>query len=271
MMSQTGVDGVVVGRGCLGRPWLFADLAAAFEGRTERKLPALGEVMATMRRHAELLASWLGTEREGVVDFRKHVAWYLKGFPVGGDVRRGLAMSSSLAELDGYFAPPGPGHAVPGRHPGQAARAAPTPRARSRCPTAGSTTGTTTPCRPVPRWRTPAAERRPQPRSSPAACRPADLPPLPARAPRTRRSAGTPPGGFRRPRRSGSSALDRRDLQLELDLVADQHAAGLQRGVPGHAEVLAADRGPGLEADAGVAERVDRGAQELHVERRSAW
>ncbi|MEY9906749.1 nifR3 family TIM-barrel protein [Catenulispora sp. MAP12-49] len=104
MMNQTGADGVVVGRGCLGRPWLFADLAAAFEGRTERKLPALGEVMATMRRHAELLASWLGTEREGVVDFRKHVAWYLKGFPVGGDVRRGLAMSSSLAELDGFFA-----------------------------------------------------------------------------------------------------------------------------------------------------------------------
>ncbi|WP_370348111.1 tRNA dihydrouridine synthase DusB [Catenulispora sp. EB89] len=104
MMSQTGADGVVVGRGCLGRPWLFGDLAAAFEGRSERKLPDLGEVMATMRRHAELLASWLGTEREGVVDFRKHVAWYLKGFPVGGDVRRGLAMASSLAELDGFFA-----------------------------------------------------------------------------------------------------------------------------------------------------------------------
>ncbi|WP_370380207.1 tRNA dihydrouridine synthase DusB [Catenulispora sp. GAS73] len=104
MMSQTGADGVVVGRGCLGRPWLFADLAAAFEGHSERKLSDLGEVMATMRRHAELLASWLGSEREGVVDFRKHVAWYLKGFPVGGDVRRGLAMSSSLAELDGFFA-----------------------------------------------------------------------------------------------------------------------------------------------------------------------
>ena len=104
MMAETGADGVVVGRGCLGRPWLFADLAAAFDGRDERKLPDLGEVMATMRRHAELLASWLGAEREGVVDFRKHVAWYLKGFPVGGDVRRGLAMSSSLSDLDGYFA-----------------------------------------------------------------------------------------------------------------------------------------------------------------------
>jgi nifR3 family TIM-barrel protein len=104
MMNQTGCDGVVVGRGCLGRPWLFADLAAAFDGRSERKMPKLGEVTAVMRRHAELLAQWLGTEREGVVDFRKHVAWYLKGFPVGTEIRRGLAMSSSLTELDGYFA-----------------------------------------------------------------------------------------------------------------------------------------------------------------------
>jgi len=103
MVAETGADGVVVGRGCLGRPWLFADLAAAFAGRSERKLPNLGEVMATMRRHAELLASWLGSERDGVVDFRKHLAWYLKCFPVGGDIRRGLAMSSSLAELDEFF------------------------------------------------------------------------------------------------------------------------------------------------------------------------
>jgi len=104
MMSQTGADGVVVGRGCLGRPWLFADLAAAFAGNPTRKLPILGEVLTTMRRHAELLSSWLGTEREGVTDFRKHVAWYLKGFPVGGDIRRALAMASSLEELDSYFA-----------------------------------------------------------------------------------------------------------------------------------------------------------------------
>jgi len=46
MMRETGCAGVVVGRGCLGRPWLFADLAAAFEGRAERKLPDLGEVAA---------------------------------------------------------------------------------------------------------------------------------------------------------------------------------------------------------------------------------
>jgi nifR3 family TIM-barrel protein len=100
MVESTGCDGVVVGRGCLGRPWLFADLQAAFTGSGTRTLPALGEVAVMMRRHAELLAEWLGSERDGVTDFRKHVAWYLKGFPAGGEVRRALAMASSLAELD---------------------------------------------------------------------------------------------------------------------------------------------------------------------------
>ncbi|RKR87653.1 nifR3 family TIM-barrel protein [Micromonospora pisi] len=100
MLERTGADGVVVGRGCLGRPWLFADLAAAFAGRSDRVLPDLGQVAGTMRRHAELLAGWLGSERDGCTDFRKHVAWYLKGFPVGGELRRSLAMINSLAELD---------------------------------------------------------------------------------------------------------------------------------------------------------------------------
>jgi hypothetical protein len=90
---------VVVGRGCLGRPWLFADLAAAMNGRVERVRPTLGEVATMMRRHAGLLAEWIGEQR-GVTEFRKHVAWYLKGFPVGGELRAALACSSSLLELD---------------------------------------------------------------------------------------------------------------------------------------------------------------------------
>ncbi len=100
MVAETGCDGVVVGRGCLGRPWLFADLAAAFAGRPERVLPNLGEVALVMRRHAELLVGWFARERDGCTDFRKHVAWYLKGFPVGSELRRSLAMISSLSELD---------------------------------------------------------------------------------------------------------------------------------------------------------------------------
>jgi nifR3 family TIM-barrel protein len=99
MVDRTGVDGVVVGRGCLGRPWLFADLAAAFAGRPERVMPSLGEVASIMLRHAELLSYWYGSDREGVIDFRKHVAWYLKGFPIGSALRQRMAMASSLDEL----------------------------------------------------------------------------------------------------------------------------------------------------------------------------
>ncbi|MFE3094735.1 tRNA dihydrouridine synthase DusB [Streptomyces sp. NPDC059248] len=100
MVRETGCDGVVVGRGCLGRPWLFRDLVTAFEGGTERVAPTLREVAAVMRRHAELLGEWIGDESRGVIDFRKHVAWYLKGFAVGSEMRKRLAITSSLAELD---------------------------------------------------------------------------------------------------------------------------------------------------------------------------
>ena len=99
MVEETGVAGVVVGRGCLGRPWLFRDLAAAFNGEAVATLPNLGEVAHMMRRHAELLSEHMGEER-GCKEFRKHVTWYLKGFPAGGDLRRLLALVDSLATLD---------------------------------------------------------------------------------------------------------------------------------------------------------------------------
>ncbi|MFI9273741.1 tRNA dihydrouridine synthase DusB [Kitasatospora sp. NPDC052896] len=99
MMRETGCDGVVVGRGCLGRPWLFKDLVAIFEGDTDHARPTFADVARTMLRHAELLGQWMGDESRGVVDFRKHVAWYTKGFSVGSELRVKLAMAGSLAEL----------------------------------------------------------------------------------------------------------------------------------------------------------------------------
>jgi nifR3 family TIM-barrel protein len=104
MVEQTGAAGVVVGRGCLGRPWLFRDLAAAFADDVPSvegvaTLPNLGEVRMMMRRHAELLSRHMGEER-GCKEFRKHVSWYLKGFGAGGELRHALALVSTLAELD---------------------------------------------------------------------------------------------------------------------------------------------------------------------------
>lgn len=100
MMDETGCEGVVVGRGCLGRPWLFADLVHAFNGESARPLPTLYAVREVMRRHAELLASYFQSEERACRDLRKHMAWYLKGFRVEGEIRPKLGMVSSLAELD---------------------------------------------------------------------------------------------------------------------------------------------------------------------------
>ena len=104
MVAATGCDGVVVGRGCLGRPWLFADLAAAFAGSSARVRPTLGEVALTMRRHTEYLTEFYGSELKACRDIRKHVAWYLKGFPAGRDTRRRLALVDSMAALDDLIA-----------------------------------------------------------------------------------------------------------------------------------------------------------------------
>ena len=99
MMAQTGCDGVVIGRGCLGRPWLFGELSAAFSGSPAPTPPGLGEVADIIRRHGALLAAHFG-EDKGMRDIRKHIAWYLHGFPAGADLRRGLALVRSLDELD---------------------------------------------------------------------------------------------------------------------------------------------------------------------------
>ncbi|GAB3129538.1 tRNA dihydrouridine synthase DusB [Tsukamurella serpentis] len=98
MMERTGCDGVVVGRGCLGRPWLFSELAAALNGTPMPVPPDLGEVSEIMYRHGELLAAHHG-EDKGMREIRKHVAWYLRGFPAGGELRTRLATVKTLADL----------------------------------------------------------------------------------------------------------------------------------------------------------------------------
>lgn len=99
MMAATGCDGVVIGRGCLGRPWLFAELSAAFSGAAPATPPKLGEVAKIIRRHGELLVEHFG-EDKAMRDIRKHVAWYLHGFPAGAGLRRTLSLVKTTSELD---------------------------------------------------------------------------------------------------------------------------------------------------------------------------
>lgn len=104
MMEETGCDGVVVGRGCLGRPWLFAELSAQLRGEDIPSEPTLGEVAQIIVRHAELMAHYDG-EAHATRDIRKHIGWYLRGFPVGGEVRSELARVESLQQLRDLLAP----------------------------------------------------------------------------------------------------------------------------------------------------------------------
>ena len=93
-----------MGRGCLGRPWLFRDLANAFAGRPVDPPPLLGEVVRVMREHVRLLVEHRESEHYGTRDFRKHVGWYLTGYPVGGVKRRQLSEISSIAQVDELLA-----------------------------------------------------------------------------------------------------------------------------------------------------------------------
>jgi nifR3 family TIM-barrel protein len=98
MMRATGCAGVIVGRGCLGRPWLFRDLADVFDGREPLDPPRFGEVRAVMLDHAERLVAWFG-ETGGMLMLRRYTTWYTKGFPSSAAVRAGLPKMRTLADL----------------------------------------------------------------------------------------------------------------------------------------------------------------------------
>ncbi|MDR1824048.1 MAG: tRNA dihydrouridine synthase DusB [Bifidobacteriaceae bacterium] len=119
MMARTGCDGVVVGRGCQGRPWLFADMAAALAGSAERLRPSLGFVCQVVRRHAQALVEYRGDEGAGVRELRGHMSWYLRGYPVGSEARVAAHAIGSLADLERLFGlldldAPYPGEAAEG-------------------------------------------------------------------------------------------------------------------------------------------------------------
>jgi tRNA-dihydrouridine synthase len=132
MLRQTGCDGVVVGRGCLGRPWLFRDLCDVFDGREPQDPPALGEICAIMLRHARALSDWLG-EAQAMRQFRRHATWYTKGFRGSARMRDALMHVESLQALSDVL--------------GQMDASEPFPLGSMRVPR-GKTSGTQTVCLP---------------------------------------------------------------------------------------------------------------------------
>jgi nifR3 family TIM-barrel protein len=98
MMRSTGCDGVIVGRGCLGRPWLFRDLVSVFDGREPENPPQLGGIVEIMLEHATLLSNWFG-ERMAMRSFRRHSTWYTKGFRGSAELRQRLMQIATLSDL----------------------------------------------------------------------------------------------------------------------------------------------------------------------------
>lgn len=103
MMRTTGCDGVVVGRGCLGRPWLFADLAAVFDGKEPEDPPNLGRIARIMTEHLALLVAWFG-EGTGLRMFRKHATWYTKGFRGSAQLRQAMMTAPTVADFEAVLA-----------------------------------------------------------------------------------------------------------------------------------------------------------------------
>jgi nifR3 family TIM-barrel protein len=100
MLAATGCDGVVIGRGCLGRPWLFGDLARVLSGGEALGPPPLGDVIRTARRHLELSLAWYDPDEQGAVRrFRKHLRWYLQGYPTGHDAHRRAGLAETAADV----------------------------------------------------------------------------------------------------------------------------------------------------------------------------
>jgi nifR3 family TIM-barrel protein len=104
MVAETGCDGVVIGRGCLGKPWLFRDLIDGFTGLPRQSAPLLGAVLAVMLTHAESLMqhhrdNGRNDDTKGIREFRKHCGWYLTGYPVGPEARRAFSEVSTLDDV----------------------------------------------------------------------------------------------------------------------------------------------------------------------------
>jgi nifR3 family TIM-barrel protein len=102
MLRETGCAGVIIGRGCLGRPWLFAELVELLGGATPSPPPRWGVIAKLMHEHATAMVEWAGAEHEhgALRAFRKHASWYTKGFRASTMLREQLMHVETLAGLE---------------------------------------------------------------------------------------------------------------------------------------------------------------------------
>ena len=98
ILQHTKADMAMIGRGCFGNPWLFAQALAALEGRPIPPLPPLKERCRTAVRQIELAAQMRG-ERVAVLEARRHYCWYLKGVPHAGYYKQQIVQMNTLEDV----------------------------------------------------------------------------------------------------------------------------------------------------------------------------
>jgi len=103
MRLQTGCAGVMIARGSFGNPWLFRDARALLDGRPAPAAPTPEERFATALDHARVTLDLEGDTPRTVLEFRKHLGWYVRGLPGAAQLRERLHHVESLAEVERIF------------------------------------------------------------------------------------------------------------------------------------------------------------------------
>lgn len=98
MLSQTGCDGILIGRAAQGNPWIFREVTAALEGKEIPERPAKKEIYKMIVAHAMLSKEYKG-EYIAVREMRKHMAWYTTGLPHSSQLRRQINEMETMEQL----------------------------------------------------------------------------------------------------------------------------------------------------------------------------
>lgn len=102
MMEQTNCDGVMIGRGAQGNPWIFHQIKTYLETGMVPEKPSFSEVCRMILRHAKMQIEWKG-EKRGMREMRSHAAWYTAGYPHSASLRRAMNTVETYEQLEELF------------------------------------------------------------------------------------------------------------------------------------------------------------------------
>jgi nifR3 family TIM-barrel protein len=103
MAEHTKADGIMIGRGSFGQPWIFRQARALLDGQPMPETPGVDERFAVALEHARMVQAYEPDPEGAAVEFRKHLGWYVKGLPNSADLRRKLHLVHTFADIEGIF------------------------------------------------------------------------------------------------------------------------------------------------------------------------